>query len=150
MLMQKKPEIVCFAGPNGSGKSTITKILECSEDFSFETVLSTDRNLDLLKRAKEKGYFIRCIFVLTANPQINVERVQGRVEAGGHDVPTDKIVSRYYKSLAMIKKLKTICDRLNVYDNSREEIERIYKKRNDEEFLWENEFWTVEQINQLL
>ena len=28
-------------------------------DFTFETVLSTDRNLNLLKRAKEQGYFIR-------------------------------------------------------------------------------------------
>ena len=27
-------------------------------DFTFETVLSTDRNLKLLKKAKEKGYFI--------------------------------------------------------------------------------------------
>lgn len=30
--------------------------------FTFETVLSTDRNLNLLKRAKAKGYFIRCIY----------------------------------------------------------------------------------------
>ncbi len=30
-------------------------------DFTFETVLSTDRNLELLKRAKVQGYFIRCI-----------------------------------------------------------------------------------------
>lgn len=28
------------------------------EEFSFETVMSTERNLKLLKRAKEKGYFI--------------------------------------------------------------------------------------------
>ena len=28
------------------------------ESFTFETVLSTDRNLKLLKRAKENGYFI--------------------------------------------------------------------------------------------
>lgn len=28
-------------------------------EFCFETVLSTERNLRLLKRAKEQGYFIR-------------------------------------------------------------------------------------------
>ena len=39
-------------------------------DFTFETVLSTDRNLKLLKRAKDNGYFIRGIYVLTASPEI--------------------------------------------------------------------------------
>lgn len=45
------------------------------QDFCFETVLSTDRNLKLLKRAREAGFFIRCYYVLTADPQINVARV---------------------------------------------------------------------------
>ena len=42
------------------------ELLLGNKDFSFETVLSTTRNLDLLKRAKENGYFIKCFYVLTA------------------------------------------------------------------------------------
>lgn len=39
--------------------------LQKGESFTFETVLSTNRNLDLLKRAKANGYFIRCsIFMI--------------------------------------------------------------------------------------
>ena len=34
--------------------------IDHKESFTFETVLSTDRNLLLLKRAKEQRYFIRC------------------------------------------------------------------------------------------
>lgn len=64
------------------------------EDFCFETVLSTDRNLKLLKKARQKGYFIRCYYILTADPMINVLRVKSRVEAGGHDVPKEK---NYFK-----------------------------------------------------
>ena len=55
--------------------------LQCLEDgrsFLFETVLSTDRNLDLLKAAKSKGYFIRGVYVLTADAELNVFRVQAR------------------------------------------------------------------------
>lgn len=63
--------------------------VEQMEEFCFETVLSTERNLKLLERAKEKGYFIRCYYVLTADPMINVLRVRSRVESGGHDVPED-------------------------------------------------------------
>lgn len=61
--------------------------MEKMEDFCFETVLSTDRNLKLLQRAKDKGYFIRCYYILTADPGINVFRVRSRVESGGHAVP---------------------------------------------------------------
>ena len=32
-------------------------MVEQGKDFTFETVLSTDRNLKLLKKAKEKGIF---------------------------------------------------------------------------------------------
>ena len=69
--------------------------LKNHEEFCFETVLSTTRNLDLLRRAKEQGYFIRCYYVLTADPEINICRVKSRVAEGGHDVPREKIISRY-------------------------------------------------------
>jgi len=79
--------------------------LERMQEFCFETVLSTDRNLKLLKRAREKGYFIRCYYILTADSMINVWRVKARVESGGHDVPEEKIVARYDNALAQVKEV---------------------------------------------
>mgnify|MGYP003484215464 FL=1 len=63
------------------------KLIDNGESFTFETVLSTERNLLLLERAKENGYFIRCIYVLTANPAINITIIKTRVANGGHPVP---------------------------------------------------------------
>lgn len=40
------------------------------EDFSFESVLSTDRNLNLLKNTRSSGYFIKCFYILTSDPMI--------------------------------------------------------------------------------
>ena len=37
------------------------------QDFTFETVLSSQYKLDILKKAKADGYFIKCVFVLTAD-----------------------------------------------------------------------------------
>ena len=53
-----------------------------------------------------KGYFIRCYYILTADPMINVWRVKARVESGGHDVPEEKIVIRYDRALALVKNRK--------------------------------------------
>lgn len=116
--------------------------------FTFETVLSTERNLTLLQKAKEKGYFIRCIYVLTADVQINIFRVRVRKAAGGHDVPVDKIVSRYERALNLLPKLVELCDICHIYDNSDKPF-RIFKKRKTEYFYWENSFWNREQIEQL-
>lgn len=99
------------------------------KEFCFETVLSTERNLNLLKKAKEKGYFIRCYYILTADPMINVWRVKARVESGGHDVPEEKIVTRYDKALLLVKELIKVCDICHIYDNSASRPFRIFKKR---------------------
>ena len=115
------------------------KFVNEKKGFTFETVLSTSRNLDLLKKAKENGFFIRCIYVLTANPEINVHRVHARFASGGHSVPDEKIRSRYTKALNLLPELIQVCDICHVYDNS-ETAFRIFKKRKENIFYWENYF----------
>ncbi|MEY8232681.1 zeta toxin family protein [Oscillospiraceae bacterium 50-16] len=120
--------------------------LESRQSFCFETVLSTDRNLKLLQRAKEAGFFIRCYYVLTADPQINIIRVSDRVLAGGHDVPEDKIRSRYYRALGLIPELIPVCDGCHIYDNSNS-VYRIFKKRKEQYWYSPLEgFWLKEDI----
>ena len=116
--------------------------------FTFETVLSTPRNLNLLQKAKEKGYFIRCIYILTSDPRINVARVKTRVIRGGHDVPKEKIISRYWKALDLIPELVNVCDIMHVYDTSKTPF-RIFKKRKDQYFFWEKDFWPLDKIEKL-
>ena len=87
-------------------------------DFTFETVLSTPRNLLLIQRAHDAGYSIRIIFILTKDSSINVQRVADRVRKGGHDVPEEKIRSRYKKSLNNIRELYKFVDDLYIFDNS--------------------------------
>ena len=122
-------------------------LLSEGKNFCFETVLSTDRNLNLLKRAKDKGYFIKCFYILTADPAINVARVKLRVLSGGHDVPEDKIISRYDKALDLIPELVSVCDICNIYDNTMRPY-RIFKKRKDKHFYDDgSEFWKKENID---
>lgn len=119
------------------------------KDFTFETVLSSSYKLDILKKAKEEGYFIKCIFVLTIDPDINVARVKSRVLQGGHDVDEDKIKSRYSKSLDNIKKLLKICDIMHVYDNTFEPV-RIIRKHKEDISIFPNDLWNNEQIVSLM
>lgn len=120
--------------------------LKNMENFCFETVMSTERNLNLLQRAKEKGYFIRCYYILTTDPMINVFRVRVRVETGGHSVPEEKIVSRYDRALTLVRDVVAVCDICHIYDNSEDRPYRIYKKRKEESFYDECDDWTKNDI----
>ena len=118
-------------------------------DFTFETVLSSHYKLDLLRKAKNNGYFIKCVFVLTVDPHINVARVESRVAQGGHGVEKEKIISRYNKSLSNIKEMLKICDILHVYDNSIEPV-RIIRKHKEDISIFPNELWSEERIVELM
>jgi len=124
-------------------------LLASSKDFTFETVLSTERNLLLLEKAKNSGYRIESIFVLTVDAELNIERVKTRVIQGGHDVPADKIRSRYIKSLQMLKRLAAISDSCIVIDNTyRPEI--IYKNDENGEIYLANDYWEISEIKELI
>ncbi len=116
--------------------------------FTFETVMSTDRNLLLLQKAKKLGYFIRGIYVLTANADINVARVSAREALGGHGVPENKIRERYDKARKLIPQLIEVCDVFHLYDNTEEPF-RIFKKRKTIYYRWTNDYWNEEEIEKL-
>ena len=118
------------------------------KDFTFETVLSTRRNLDLLIKAKQKGYFIRCFYVLTADVEVNIARVKMREMQGGHGVPEEKIRSRFDRAMKLIPELTEVCDILHIYDNT-VNPERIFKKRKTKYFCWSNRRWNKESITKL-
>jgi len=125
-------------------------LLNRHKDFTFETVLSTDRNLELLRQAKKQGYEIYAVFVLTSHPSINVRRVKSRARAGGHDVPEDRIISRYEKSLRNLALLVRIADHTRVIDNSNDKPRLICEVHNQHVTIWENEQWTRKAILRLL
>lgn len=86
--------------------------------IAFETVMSSPSKIDFIDRAKQAGYFVRLFFVGTSDPRINAARVAGRVMAGGHTVPIEKIISRYRRAMANLAAAIDIANRVYIYDNS--------------------------------
>ena len=123
-------------------------ISEC-RSLTFETVISTERNLNLLVRAKAAGFRIECVFVLTTDPELNVFRVKSRELSGGHSVPPDKIRSRYVKSLANIPNLLSLSYIFRLVDNT-DKPEFLFVKDEDGIQLRPNRYWTVESIERLI
>lgn len=94
------------------------KLMENSKSFSFETVMSFPDKIEFLQKAQSKGYRTYLYYVATEDPAINISRVQYRVKMGGHSVPEDKIISRYKKSLGLLKEAIPFTNRAYIFDNS--------------------------------
>jgi predicted ABC-type ATPase len=93
-------------------------LLAQGQGMAFETVFSAPDKLEFLRRAKERGYFVRLFFIGTTDPEINVRRVAQRVQKGGHDVPKEKIISRYYGAMENLYSALGSVDRAYLFDNS--------------------------------
>jgi predicted ABC-type ATPase len=92
-----------------------------SRPFSFETVMSSDDKVTLFRDAQSLGFRTYLYYVATEHPAINLQRVRKRVSEGGHDVPADKVVMCYYRSLALLPQAIRNSNRAYLFDASRDE-----------------------------
>jgi predicted ABC-type ATPase len=85
----------------------------------FETVFSdpVGDKMSFLKEALSTGYTVVVCFIGVSAPEICGERVAMRVSQGGHDVPTDKLVARYPRTLANLQAAIRELPHVLIFDN---------------------------------
>lgn len=88
------------------------------QSIVYETVLSHESKLEIVKLYKQNNYKVISIFISPSDSQINLQRVGIRVSEGGHNVPEDKIVSRFERSHLLKKQLQKLSDEYYEIDNS--------------------------------
>ena len=89
--------------------------------FCMETVFSDPKGAKVafLRRARlEQRYVVLLVFIGLDSSQLAVARVFERVESGGHDVPDDKIASRFPRTLENLTQALEFVDHAFVFDNS--------------------------------
>jgi predicted ABC-type ATPase len=102
------------------------ELLHHRMSFSFETVMSHHDKVDLLQHAQSLGYRTYLYYIATDDPAINVSRVRLRVSQGGHNVPEEKIHSRYIRSLELLWEAIQHTNRAYLFDNSQDGIGKTW------------------------
>jgi predicted ABC-type ATPase len=96
------------------------KLLEQKESFVFETVFSdpVGDKISFLQRAAGAGYNVILCFIGISGPAKAEERVMMRVTQGGHDVPADKLVTRFPRTNENLRKSIRVLPHVFVFDNN--------------------------------
>lgn len=104
------------------------ELLGQRESFVFETVFSdpVGGKVAFLKEAAEAGYSVVLCFVGISSPEISETRVSMRVSQGGHDVPSDKLASRYPRTLENLRRAIDELPLVLVFDN--DDLARPYRR----------------------
>jgi predicted ABC-type ATPase len=103
------------------------ELVELRESFIFETVFSdpVGDKLEFLKETERAGYTVLLIFIGIAGPELSDERVAMRVSSGGHNVPPEKLIERFPRTMNNLKKALVELSNVMVYDHS--DLERGYR-----------------------
>lgn len=96
------------------------RYIEERRSFVFETVLSDPAGdkLAFLKSTEDAGYTVILVFVGIPNPTVSEQRVGMRILRGGHDVPLEKLRSRFPRTMANLATALRTVQNVFVYDNS--------------------------------
>ena len=118
-LLARELKLDAYAAARVAGALRL-KLMEERESFVFETVFSdpVGEKLAFLQKAAARGYTVVLCFIGISGPETSEERVAMRVSQGGHDVPAEKLVARFPRTLANLKSAILSLPHVRIFDNN--------------------------------
>ena len=107
----------------------LKRLAQAKVNFSFESTLSGQAYLPLLKHWKTQGYRIEIIYLRLNSPSLSLERVADRVKQGGHNISKTTILRRFDRSWKNFSAIyRPLADAWAIYENS-ENIPQLLEKK---------------------
>jgi predicted ABC-type ATPase len=96
------------------------ELLKSGASFVFETVFSdpVGDKIRFLEEAAHGGHIVLLCYIGLAGPEQSTQRVAMRVSQGGHDVPDEKLLARFARTLDNLQMAIRRLPHVVIYDNS--------------------------------
>lgn len=117
-----------FAAETGIDSFEAARILDATRDrmiddglgFITETVFSDPQGLkvEMLRKAVAAGFEVTLIYIGVISAELLPRRIDQRIARGGHDVPRDRIASRFERSLENLRRAISVVPAIELFDNS--------------------------------
>ena len=116
----------------------LNKRLDENNSFVIETTLSGKYLVKYIAKAHENGFEVEMIYLFLEKAETNITRVANRVLNGGHHVPKDDIIRRFYRSKVMFMDIyKELLDKWTIYYNADE----VFEKIATDEMIYDEDKW---------
>lgn len=100
-------------------------LIASGTSFVSETVFSHPSKISLIRQAQAVGFVVVLLVVCMDQPERLLLRVRQRVSEGGHDVPDQRILDRYPRTLANLRQAVRQANMAMLCDNPGEIGERF-------------------------
>lgn len=125
----------------------VEECLDKRISFTQETTLSDHKTLTTVKRAIEKGYYVRLYYVGLKTVEESISRIENRVRKGGHNISSDDVKRRFDKRFQDLKNIIEYCGKATFYDNENGFV-AVAEYRNGELLLIGD--YTPKWLNELI
>jgi predicted ABC-type ATPase len=93
------------------------ELIAARRSFATETVFSHQSKVALVETAVAGGYLVT-LHVVVVPVELAVDRVENRVENGGHVVPERKVRERFGRLWGHVAQAIRVAEHVSVYDNT--------------------------------
>jgi len=129
-LSPLEPESKAFAAGRTFLHEISKNILE-QRNFGFETTLSGLNYRKLIKDLRSTGWKVQMIYLALPASEMAALRVAERVRHGGHNIPYDDIVRRFFRSLVnLFDEYIQLPDQVFCYCNADSQPKLIFTQRD--------------------
>ena len=114
------------------------------KSFGFETTLAGKRWLSFIHSLKVSGYRIHIFFLNILDVELCVQRVEKRVQSGGHSIPEAVIRRRYTRAKTNFWNMyKETADEWYLFDASSDAPSLVASKHKTIDLDYMNNHWSL-------
>ena len=119
--------------------SQLDSLIVYNQSFILETTLSGQYLKKVIEDIKLRDYEVNLLYIFLDSPQTCIQRIAGRVKKGGHFIPDEDVIRRYYRSKNNFwNSYKALSTRWQLYYNETADAPRIALGKGDD-YVVENE-----------
>lgn len=122
----------------------IQRLIQAGTDLVIEVTLAGRGFQRTIRQLKGAGYTVTIVFVYLESPELCVARVRNRVMAGGHHVPAEDIVRRFYRSKRNFWRVyKNLAHEWGLFYNSGDSLQQVAAGEGDDFTVANDEFFEL-------
>ena len=104
----------------------IQRLIQAEKNLIIEVTLAGRGFQRIVHQLKRVGYTVTIVFIFLKSPDMCIARVRNRVMAGGHYVPAEDIVRRFYRSKRNFWQVyKNLVNQWGLIYNSGDSIQQV-------------------------